>query len=146
MPPSIHVYCHIIILANFGEDDIRRACIIISSCVEFWVVFLVHPILTRSLRAYIAVLKFCAALLSVQLLAIQIIFPEKLDYEKDVRNYRFTYYRNFNDLRGMFIWISILNLASWSSAFYAYSYDSVVMVRSVLTFSLSSKVRIRILS
>ena len=70
-----------------------------------------HPILTRSLRAYIAVLKFCAALLSVQLLAIQIIFPEKLDYEKDVRNYRFTYYRNFNDLRGMFIWISILNLA-----------------------------------
>jgi len=75
------------------------------------VIFLVHPILTRSLRAYIAVLKFCAALLSVQLLAIQIIFPEKLDYEKDVRNYRFTYYRNFNDLRGMFIWISRLNLA-----------------------------------
>ena len=71
-----------------------------------------HPILTRSLRAYIAVLKFCAALLSVQLLAIQIIFfPEKLDYEKDMRNYRFTYYRNFNDLRGMFIWISRLNLA-----------------------------------
>ena len=70
-----------------------------------------HPILTRSLRAYIAVLKFCAALLSVQLLAIQIIFPEKLDYERDMRNYRFTYYRNFNDLRGMFIWIFRLNLA-----------------------------------
>jgi len=111
MPPSIHVYCHIIMLANFGEEEIRRACIIISSCVEFWVVFLVHSILTRSLRAYIAVLKFCAALLSIQLLAIQIIFLEKLDYEKDMRNYRFTYYRNFNDLRGMFIWISRLNLA-----------------------------------
>ena len=111
MPPSIHVYCHIIILANFGEDEIRRACIIISSCVVFWVVFLVHLILTRSLRAYIVVLKFCAALLSIQLLAIQIIFPEKLDYEKDERNYRFTYYRNFNDFRGMFIWISRLNLA-----------------------------------
>ena len=66
---------------------------------------------TRSLRACIAVLKFCAALLLVQLLAIQIFFPEKLDYEKDVRNYRFTYYRNFNDLRGMFVWISRLNLA-----------------------------------
>ena len=39
------------------------------------------------------------------------IFLEKLDYEKDMRNYRFTYYRNFNDLRGMFIWISRLNLA-----------------------------------
>ena len=147
MPPSIHVYCHIIMLANFGEDEIRRACIIISSCVEFWVVFfLVHPILTHSLRAYIAVLKFCATLLSIQLLAIQINFPEKLDYEKDVRNYRFTYYRNFNDLRGMFIWTSRLNLAPWSSAFYAYSYDSVVMVRSFLTFSLSLKAQIRILS
>ena len=66
---------------------------------------------TRSLRAYIAVLKFCATLLSVQLLAIQIIVPEKLNYEKGVRNYRFTYYRNFNDLRGMFIWIYRLNLA-----------------------------------
>ena len=145
MPPSIHVYCHIIMLANFGEDEIRRACIIISSCVEFWVVFLVHPILTHSLRAYIAVLKFCDALISVQLLAIQIIFPKKLDYERDVRSYRFTYYRSFNNLMKMFIWISIPNLASWSGAFYAYSYDSVVMVRSVLTFSLSSKVRIRIL-
>src|SRR6185503_17444022 len=111
MPPSIHVYCHIIILANFGEDEIRRACIIISSCVEFWVVFLVHPILTRSLRAYIVVLKFCAALLSVQLLAIQLIFPEKLDYEKEVRNYRFTYYRNFYDLSEMFRWIPRLRLA-----------------------------------
>ena len=76
------------------------------------VVFLVHPILTRSLRAYITVLKFCAALLSVQLLVIQIIFPEKLDYERDVRSYRFTYYRSFNNLMRMFIWISILNLAS----------------------------------
>ena len=146
MPPSIHVYCHIIILANFGEDEIRRACIIISSCVEFWVVFMVHSILTRSLRAYIAVLKFCAALLSIQLLAIQIIFLEKLDYEKDMRNYRFTYYRNFNNIRGMFIWISRLNLAPWSSAFYAYSYDSVVMVRSFLTFLLSLKAQMRILS
>ena len=70
-----------------------------------------HSILTRSLRPYIDVLKFCAALLSIQLLAIQIIFLEKLDYEKDMRNYKFTYYRNFNDLRGMFIWISRLNLA-----------------------------------
>jgi len=146
MPPSIHIYYHIIMLANFGEDEIRRACIIISLCVEFWLVFLVHPILTRSLRAYIAVLKFCAALLSVQLLSIQIIFHEKRDYEKDVRNYRFTYYRNFNDLRGTFIWISILNLAPWSRVFYAYSYDSVVMVRSFLTFSLSLKAQIRILS
>ena len=146
MPPNVHVYRHIIILANFGEDKIRRACIIISSCVEFGVVFLVHPILTDSLRAYITVLKFCAALLSLQLLAIQIIFPEKLDYERDVRNYRFTYYRNFNNLMGMFIWISIQNLASWSSAFYAYSYDSVVMVKSFLTISLSLKAQIRILS
>ena len=111
MSPSINVYCHIIILENFGEDEIRRACIIISSCVEFWVVFLVHPILTRSLRAYIAVLKFCAALLSVQLLAIQIIFPEKFDYEKDLRNYRFTYYRNFYDLSEMFGWIPGLRSA-----------------------------------
>jgi len=111
MPPNAHVYCHIIMLANFGDDEIRRACIIISSCVEFWVVFVVPPILTRSLRAYIAVLKFCAALLLVQLLAIQIIFPEKLDYEKDVRNYRFTYYRNFYDLSEMFRWIPRLRLA-----------------------------------
>ena len=146
MPPNAHVYCHIIMLANFGEDEIRQACIIISSCVEFWVVFLVRSILTRSLRAYIAVLKFSAALLLIQLLAIQIIFLEKLDYEKDMRNYRFTYYRNFNNIRGMFIWISRLNLAPWSSAFYAYSYDSVVMVRSFLTFSLSLKAQIRILS
>ena len=73
-------------------------------------VFLVHPILTRSLRAYIAVLKFCAALLSIQLLAIQIIFLEKLDYEKDVRNYRFTDYRSFNDLGEMFRWIPRLRL------------------------------------
>jgi len=146
MPPNAHVYCHIIMLANFGEDEIRRACIIISSCVEFWVVFLVHPILTRSLRAYIAVLKFCAALLSVQLLAIQTIFPEKLDYEKDVRNYRFTYYRSFNDLRGNVYMDLDTKFGPWSSAFYAYSYDSVEMVMSFLTFSLSLKAQIRILS
>jgi len=111
MPPSIHVYCHIIMLANFGEDEIRRACIIISLCVEFWMVFVVPLILTRSLRAYIPILKFCAALLSVQLLAIQIIFPEKFDYEKDLRNYRFTYYRNFYDLSEMFKWIHRLRSA-----------------------------------
>ena len=39
------------------------------------------------------------------------LYFENLDYEKDMRNYRFTYYINFNDLRGMFIWISRLNLA-----------------------------------
>ena len=74
-------------------------------------VFFVYPILTRSLRAYIAVLKFCVAPLSVQLLAIQKKFPEKLDYEKDVRNYRFTCCRSFNDLSEMFRWIPRLRLA-----------------------------------